>query len=67
MRRQRNTSQVKEQGKSPGKELYEMEATKILDTVFKTVVIKVLNNFRKKMDDFSDKLKKEIVNILKRI
>ena len=33
---------MKEQKKSPGRELNEMEANKLPDTVFKTMVIKIL-------------------------
>ena len=50
MQRQRNSSQVKEQEKSPEKKLNEMEASKLQDTEFKTMVIwmlkKLSDNFK---------------------
>ena len=42
MRRQRNRFQIKEHEKSPEKELNEMEASKLPDTEFKTMVIMIL-------------------------
>ena len=45
MRRQRNRSQMKEQEKSP-EELNEMEASKLPDTEFKTMVIRMLKELR---------------------
>ena len=42
MRRQRNRFQIKEHEKSPEKELNEMEASKLPDTGFKTMVIRML-------------------------
>ena len=43
MRRQRNMAQMKEQIKSPEKELNEMEISNLSDSEFKTLVIRVLN------------------------
>ena len=42
MRRQRNMAQMKEQNKSPEKELKEMEISNLSDTEFKTLVIRML-------------------------
>ena len=42
MWRQRNRSKMKEQNKSPGKGLNEMEASKLPDTQFKTMVMRML-------------------------
>ena len=42
MRRQRNMSQIKEREKSPQKELNEIKASKLPDTEFKIMVIRVL-------------------------
>ena len=42
MRRQRNMAQMKEQTKTPEKELNKMEASKLLDAEFKTLVIRKL-------------------------
>ena len=43
MRRQRNMAQMKEQNKTPEKELNKMEISKLLDAEFKTLVITMLN------------------------
>ena len=42
MRRQRNMAQVKEQNKTPEKELNKLEISNITDTEFKTLVIRML-------------------------
>ena len=42
MRRQRNMAQVKEQIKTPEKELNEMEISNLSDAEFKTLVIRML-------------------------
>ena len=59
--------QMKEQKKSPEKELNEMEATKIPDSEFTTVVIRMLQNLRERMDNLSESLNKEIISIKKHI
>ena len=41
MRRQRNMDQMKEENKTPEKELNKMETSNLLVTVFKTVVIRL--------------------------
>ena len=42
MRRQRNTAQMKEQIRTPEKELHKMEISNISDAEFKTLVIRML-------------------------
>ena len=42
MRRQRNMAQMKENKKTPEKELNKMETSNLPDTEFKTLVIRVL-------------------------
>ena len=42
MRRQRNMAQMKEQIKTPEKELNEMEISNLLDAEYKALVIKML-------------------------
>ena len=42
MRKQRNMAQMKEQMKTPEKELKEMEISNLSDAEFKTLVIKML-------------------------
>ena len=58
MGRQRNMPQMKEQKKSPEKELNEMQATKILNAEFKTIIIRMLKDVRESLDDLSDNLKR---------
>ena len=43
MRRQRNMTQMKEQIKTPEKELNKMETSRLLDKEFKTVVVRMLS------------------------
>ena len=43
MRRQRTISQMKEQNKTPEKELNKMETSNLLDGEFKTLVIRMLS------------------------
>ena len=56
MRNQRNTSQMKEQNKTTEKELNKVETSSLLDAEFKTLVIKMLNEFRGRVVE----LKREI-------
>ena len=44
MRRQRNTSQMKEQNKTPEKELNKMETSKLPDAELRTLVIRMLED-----------------------
>ena len=55
MRRQRNIAQMKEQNKTPEKELSEMEITNLSDTDFKTLVIRML----RELLEYSKNIKKE--------
>ena len=43
MRKQRNTAQMKEQNKTPEKELHKMEKNNLSDVGLKTLVIRMLN------------------------
>ena len=47
MRRQRNMAQMKEQNKTPQKELNEMETANLSDAEFKTPVIRELTEYSK--------------------
>ena len=58
MGRQRNMPQIKAQEKSLGRELNEMESTKITDAVFKTVVIRMFKDLRGRMDNLIENLKR---------
>lgn len=55
--------QSKEQGKSPEKDLNEMEVSSLPDKEFELMVIKMLTDFRRKMDEHSKNVNKEIENI----
>ena len=66
MRRQRNKFQTKEQGKSPEKDLSEMEMINNLhDTGFKVIVIKMFTNLRKEKWMNTENLNKETENVRK--
>ena len=52
--------QTKVQGKSPEKDLHEIEISHVLDKEIKAMVIKMLTNLRRRMDDRRDNLNKEI-------
>ena len=52
--------QTKVQDKSPKKDLNEIEISHVLDKEIKAVVIKMLTNLRRRMDDHRDNLNKEI-------
>ena len=56
MRKQRNMAQMKEQNKTPEKELNEMEITNLPDAVFKTLVIRIL----KELIGYSNNIKEEM-------
>ena len=45
MRRQRNTAQMTEQIKTPEKELNKMEISNLLDAEFKTLDVRMLEEF----------------------
>ena len=50
MRRQRNMAQMKEQNKSPEKELNKMEASNVPDAEFKTLVIRMLKELSENLN-----------------
>ena len=57
MRRQRNMTQMKEQIKTPEKELNKMEISNLSDAEFKTLVVRML---RELSEDFKS-IKKDLV------
>ena len=63
MRTQRNMSQMKEQNKTPEKELNKMETSNLLDAEWKTLVIRMLSELRGRVDELSENFNKEIGNI----
>ena len=50
MRRQRNMVQMKEQNKTPEKELNKMEISNLSNTEFKTLVIRMLKELSKDLN-----------------
>ena len=56
-------SQMKEQDKTPEKELNKMETSNLPDAEFKTLVIKMLSELRGKSEELSETFNKEIGNI----
>ena len=63
MRRQRNMAQMKEQIKTPENELNKMEISNLSDAEFKTLVIRMLNEFRGRIDEFSENFSKDMASI----
>lgn len=47
MRRQRNIALIKEHGKAKEKKLSETESDKLMDKMFKLMIIKMLTRFQK--------------------
>ena len=62
MRRQRNRSQVKEHNEIPEKEPNKMETSTPPDTEFKTLILRMLNELRWRVDELSESYNKEIGN-----
>ena len=50
MRRQRNTSQMKEQNKKPEKEPTKIETSNLLDGELKTLVLRLFNELRGRVE-----------------
>ena len=60
MRRQRNLAQVKEQIKTPEKELNKMEINDLSDAQFKTLFIRMLKELRQDHNSIKKKIQSEI-------
>ena len=56
-------AQMREQIKTPEKELNKMEISKLLDAEFKTLVIRMLNELKGRVNEISGSFSKEIGNI----
>ena len=54
---------MKEQDKTTQKELNKMQISNLLDTEFKTLVIRMLNECRGRVDELSENFNKEMGNI----
>ena len=55
MRRQRNMAQMKEQNKTPEKELNKMEISNLSDPEFKTLVVRML----KELNEYFNSIRKD--------
>ena len=58
--------QTKEQDKTPGEELSDVEISNLSEKVFRVMIIKIIKELRRRMDAQSEKLevsKKELENI----
>ena len=54
MRQQRNMLQMKEQDKTPEEELNEVEISNLLDKEFKVMILKMLKELRRRMDEHNE-------------
>ena len=57
--------QMKEQDKIPEEELSKVQLSNLPDKEFKLMIIKMLHEFRRRMDEHSVKFNKELQNIQK--
>ena len=57
--------QTKEQDKTPKRKLSKVEISNQPDKEFKVMIIKVFNEFRRQMDERSEKFNRELENIKK--
>ena len=58
MRRQKNMFQSKKQNKASGKELTQTEISKLSGKIFKIMVIRMLTELGRRMDEFQQKDRK---------
>ena len=52
MRRQRNTQQMKEQGKNPPDQTNEEEISSLPEKQFRVMIVKMIQNLRNKMEKY---------------
>ena len=64
MRKQKNLFQLKEQEKSPEKQLMKQKQT-VYQIEFKATVIRMLTDIRKRTDEHNENFNKELKNIKK--
>ena len=65
MRRQRNIAQMKEQIRTPEKELNKMETSKLSDAEFKTLVIRMCEELNEELDTIISASQKQRTHLLK--
>ena len=56
MRRQRNTQQMKEQGKNPPDQTNEEEISSLPEKQFRVMIVKMIQNLRNKMEKYKQLL-----------
>ena len=60
MRRQRNTQQMKEQGKNPPEQTNEKEIGNLTKTEFSVMILKVIQNPRKRLEKIQETFNKDL-------
>ena len=62
MRRQRNIAQMKQQTKTPGKKLNEMEISNLSDAEFKTLVIRMRKELSEDLSSIKKSSQKQMIH-----
>ena len=60
MKRQRNTTQIKEQTRNTEVQINEEEIGKLLEKEFKIMIVKMIKNFEKKMEKMQESINKDL-------
>ena len=60
MRRQRNTQQMKEQGKNPPEQKNEEEIGSLPEKGFRVMIVKVVQNLGKRMENIQETFNKDL-------
>ena len=60
MRTQRNTQQMKEQGKNPPDETYEEEIGRLPENEFRVMIVKMIQNLANRMEEIQEKFYKDL-------
>ena len=58
MKRQRNTTQMKEQTRNTGVQINEEEIGKLPEKEFRIMIVKIIKNLENKMDKMQESIKK---------
>ena len=66
MRRQRNTQQMKEQGKNPPDQTNEEEIDSLLEKEFKVMIVKMIQNLGNKMKKVQETFNKDLEELEKK-
>lgn len=60
IKQQRSMFQSKEQDKTPGEEVLEVEISNLLEKEFKVIIVKMLKQLGKRMDEHHENFNKEL-------